>query len=230
MTWDAVFLEEMFCNWQVARRHVEDPTLREMLAVDRKLPGEGGQNNQFRARTIAFDRMLRYELKTGHRFQHILVLRPDVAPYLGHENPALVVSSVKDSVFFYNDLVAIFSRKFATYMFTLPATLRSFHTTLDKHAWQSLHSKLMVPHAHAALQGLPICGGMLQAIPDMACTSQNFQTAVGFVRDLWRVRGPQRVCVDQARGASLKWLKDYFAQLGIKKSLVENLALCHEDM
>ena len=116
----------------------QNPTLREMLAVEAKLPGEGGQNNQFRAQVIAFDRLLRYEWLTGHRFQHILVLRPDFAPYLGHEDPAVVVTSVNNSVFFYNDLITICARKFATSVFTLPATIRSFHTARDKDAWQSL--------------------------------------------------------------------------------------------
>ncbi|CAK9080858.1 unnamed protein product [Durusdinium trenchii] len=241
VTWDAVFVEGS-CTWQVARGHIQNPTLREMLAVEAKLPGEGGQNNQFRAQVIAFDRLLRYEWLTGHRFQHILVLRPDFAPYLGHEDPAVVVTSVNNSVFFYNDLITICARKFATSVFTLPATIRSFHTARDKDAWQSLtwklrnrsktHFALMVPHAHLAFHGVPICGGFLQAIPDIPCTQSNFEvhTTLGFVRDLWRVQGPQRVCVDRFRGAPLNFIKDYFRRLGMNESLFQNLSLCHEDM
>lgn len=236
--WRAVFLDGP-CTWEVARQHVRDPALLEMLAVNGKLPGEGGENNQFRARTVAFDCMLRYELKTGQRFQHVLVLRPDIVADLGRDDPAQAVASVKDIVYYGNDLISMFPRKLATYVFTLPATLRSSHTR-DKDAWQSLLYKLwnrstggalMLPHAHLALHGLPICGEGLQAIPNIACSNnESVSTTIGLVRDLWRVRGPQRVCVDRSRGASLEFLKDYFRRLGMREALFHNLSVCHEDM
>lgn len=238
VTWDAAFVEDATCGWQVARQYVQDPTLRAMLDVKAKFPGEGGQNNLFRARVIAFDRILRYEMQTGQRFRQLLVLRPDFAPYLGHDDPAFVVSSVKGSVYAYNDLINIFERKFATYVFTEPATIRSSFTTLDKDAWQSLLWKLwnrsntshtvLLPNAHWALHGVPICGAFLQAIPDIPCTSWNFEVnaTMGFIRDRWRVKGPQHVCVDRLRGAPLKFIKDYFRRLGMNQSLVEDLSLC----
>ena len=77
------------------------------LSKPGKLPGEGGYENVFCARTIAFDRLLQYETKTGRRFQHVIVLRPDIVTYFGHEDPVWVVRSVKD-------MVTMFERKFAT--------------------------------------------------------------------------------------------------------------------
>ena len=201
-------------------------------------PGKGGENNLFRSRVIAFDRILRYEVQTGQRFRHLLVLRPDFAPYLGHDDPAFVVSSVKGSVCARNDLINIFERKFATYVFTEPATIRSSFTTLDKDAWQSLLWKLwnryntrfavQLANAHMALHGVPICGSSLQAIPDIPCTQWNFEVnaTLGFIRDRWRVKGPQHVCVDRLWGAPLKFIKDYFRRLGMNQSLVEDLSLC----
>ena len=236
--WRAVLLDGA-CTWEVARQHVRDPALLQMLAVRGKLRGEGGENNQFRARTVAFDCMLRYELKTGQRFQHVLVLRPDVVADLGSDDPAQAVASVKDIVYYGNDLISMFPRKLATYVFTLPATLRSSRTTLDEDAWESLLGKLwnrstkgalMLPHAHLALHGIPICGEGLQAIPNIACSNSSVTTTLGLVRDLWRVEGPQRVCVDRSRGATLEFLKGYFRRLGMRETLFRNLSLCHEDM
>eukprot|EP00435_Cladocopium_sp_Y103_P056315 s1620_g19.t1 len=242
VTWDAVFLDEP-CSWEVARKYVKDSLLRDMLTPSKagKLPGEGGYENWYRTQTIALDRLLRYETKTGRRFQHVVLLRPDVVSYFGNEDHVSVVSSVKDGVLWFNDMIAIFERKFATYVFTVPATLRSLHVSAtNPDAYRALNRKLakrfpsrytalIIPHGHCAYHGIPICGRSLQVLPNISCNFPDFQVSmIGIVRNLWRVKGPQRVCLDLTRG-SLKMVQDYFRRLGVQESLVQNFTRCHED-
>jgi len=236
VTWDAVFLDEM-CSGPVAMKYIKDPTLRDMLT-----PGKGGYENLFRARVIAFDRLLSFERRIGHRFQHVIVLRPDIVTYLGNDDPVLAVSSVKDSVLCFNDMAHMFERKFATYVFTVPATMRSFHSsTTDQDAHMALHWKtwnrshthgagrIILPLVHLGYHGIPFCGESLQAVPTIPCKPGGFGLWIGIVRDLWRVKGPQRVCLDLRRG-SLTNVQDYFRRLGVRESLLENFNRCHEDM
>ena len=242
VTWDAVFLDDP-CSWEVARKYVKDRILRDMLTPSKpgKLPGEGGYENVFRARTIAFDRLLQYEKETGRRFQHVIVLRPDIVTYFGNEDPVSVVRSVKDTVLWFNDMVSIFERKFATYVFTVPATLRTLHSSAtDPDAFLALHhrlwnrsntaSRIIILHGHLGYHGIPVCGRQLQALPIIRCNFPDLEVLmIGIVRDLWRVKGPQRLCLDLIRG-SLKLLQEEFRRLGVRESLVENFIVCHKDM
>ena len=169
------------------------------------------------------------------------MLRPDIVTYFGNEDPVSVVRSVKDTVLWFNDMVSIFERKFATYVFTVPATMRTLHSSAtDPDAFLALHhrlwnrsntaSRIIIPHGHLGYHGIPVCGRQLQALPIIRCNFPDLEVLmIGIVRDLWRVKGPQRVCLDLIRG-SLKLLQEEFRRLGVRESLVENFIVCHKDM
>ena len=119
--------------------------------------------------------------------------------------------------------------------------MRTLHSSAtDPDAFLALHhrlwnrsntaSRIIIPHGHLGYHGIPVCGRQLQALPIIRCNFPDLEVRmIGIVRDLWRVKGPQRVCLDLIRG-SLKLLQEEFRRLGVRESLVENFIVCHKDM
>ena len=237
--WKVLVLNDA-CKWPVTAEAVQDPALRAMLSPPRNTDPKrsGGWSNGYRAKVIAFDLMLRMEAKIKQRFKHVLVLRPDVVTDLG-QDPAFSASMI-NFMYFFNDVVAVFPRPYATWFFTHLATgrtLTGLGLAHDQDAWDSLIRRLLSrystnrtllwPTAHAAFHGIPFCGGSLQAIPAIPCTP-SVNTEIWFIRDQFKATGPENICVDTRHRERKKQLQIYLTTLGMNTSLIENIDLCDD--